>query len=147
VGAEAKSIRIRIGADVRLAAAAGGAARYFADAAGMESAAIAQWQTAIVAACEEALEHVTHGDGFLEVMLTRLADRVEVALSTEGDAAPAIGLDSLAGFVSRRGGVESQNAAGSTVLRGVDRVQYETHDGVATTRLTKYIAASTPRCQ
>ena len=88
---------MQIEADPRLAAAAGGAARYFADAAGLESEVIAHWQTAIVAACMEAFEHLTHEHPRLDVTLTRLADRLEVALSREGDMAPAVGLDAPGG--------------------------------------------------
>ena len=133
-------------ADARLAAAAGGAARYFADAAGLEGAAISDWQTAIIAACREAFEHLTREHPRLDVTLSRLADRIEVALSCEGDTAPAVGLDTLAGFTPGDSELEKQPSGKSSVLGGVDRVQYETRDGVAITRLTKYIAPTTPRC-
>src|SRR5258707_14034177 len=98
VDAESKFVRLQIEADPRLAAAAGGAARYFADAAGLESEAIAHWQTAIVAACMEAFELLTREHPRLDVTLTRLADRLEVALSREGDTAPAVRLDPMAGL-------------------------------------------------
>jgi len=81
VDAESKFVRLQIEADPRLAAAAGGAARYFADAAGLEAPAIAGWQTAIIAACKEAFAHLTREHPRLEVSFTRLADRLEVALS------------------------------------------------------------------
>ena len=130
---------MQIEADVRLAAAAGGAARYFADAAGLEGAAISDWQTAIIAACKEAFEHLTREHPRLDVTLTRLADRIEVAFSREGDTAPALGLDALAGFAPGSSGVQAQGGGKSAVLGGVDRVQYELRGGVAVTRLTKYI--------
>src|SRR5256885_5285224 len=143
VATEPKSIRMQIDADARLAAAAGGAARYLADAAGLEDAAIAHLQIAIVAACEEALGHLT-GNHHLDVTFTRLADRIEVALSLEGETAPAVGLDTLAGFSpgTDRGTGKDQRKA--TVLEGVDRVQYETRAGVGVTRLTKYTGQTTP---
>jgi hypothetical protein len=146
VAAEAKSIQMQIEADPRLAAAAGGAARYFADAAGLESEAIAHWQTAIVAACMEAFEHLTREHPRLDVTLTRLADRLEVALSREGDMAPAVGLDTLAGLAPHGSDVPGRRPGSSSVLGGVDRVQYETQGGVAVTRLTKYITPTAPRC-
>jgi hypothetical protein len=146
VAAEAKSIYMQIEADARLAAAAGGAARYLADAAGLEGPAISDWQTAIVAACKEAFAHLTREHPRLDVSLTRLVDRLEVALSREGETAPAIGLDSLAGLTPQSPDAPHQTRRGSPVLRGVDRVQYESRDGLAVTRLTKYIAPSTPRC-
>jgi hypothetical protein len=128
VATEAKSIQMQIEADPRLAAAAGGAARYFADAAGLEGAAMTDWQAAIVAACKEAFEHLTREHAQLSVTLTRLADRLEVALSRENDTAQA-------GAQTRK----------SPVLEGVDRVQFETQGGVAVTRLTKYITSTAPR--
>jgi len=128
VGSEAKSIQMQIEADPRLAAAAGGAARYFADAAGLEGAAMSDWQAAIVAACKEAFQHLTREHAQLKVTLTRLTDRLEVALSRENDTTQA--------------GAE---AGKSAVLEGVDRVQFETQGGVAVTRLTKYITSTAPR--
>ena len=118
---------MQIEADPRLAAAAGGAARYFADAAGLEAPAIADWQTAIVAACEEAFQHLTPEHPRLNVTLTRLADRLEVALSREGEMAPAVGLATLAGLAPHGQHVQARQAGKSLVLGGVDRVQYETH--------------------
>ncbi len=146
VATEAKSIHMQIEADARLAAAAGGAARYFADAAGLEAPAIADWQTAVVAACKEAFKHLTREHPRLDVSFTRLADRLEVALSREGDTSPAVGLDSLAGLAPQSGNPQGNPRSRSPVLGGVDRLQYETRDGVAVTRLTKYIAPTTPRC-
>ena len=137
---------MQIEADPRLAAAAGGAARYFADAAGLEAPAIADWQTAIVAAINEAFEHLTLEHPWLEVTLTRMVDRVEVALSREDDPMPAIGLDTLTGLAPQIGSAPGKAHGGSLVMGGVDRVQYETHGGVAVTRLTKYITPAARRC-
>jgi hypothetical protein len=145
VAAEAKSIYMQMEADVRLAAAAGGAARYFADAAGLEAPAILEWQAAILAACKEAFEHLTREHPRLDVTLSRLADRLEVALSCEGDTAPAVGLSTLAGFAPGGADVKAAHSRKSPLMEGVDRVQYETRNGVAVTRLTKYIAPTAPR--
>jgi hypothetical protein len=128
-------MHLRIDADERLAAAVGGATRYLADAAGLESEAISQLQSAVVAACQEAFEHLTEDHPHLDVTLTRLPDRIEVALSHEGETSPAVGLDTIAGFVSSSGDASARPA----VLGGVDRVQYETQGRVAVTRLTKYV--------
>ena len=136
VPTEPKSIHLQLDADARLAAAAGGAARYFADAAGLESNAITHLQAAIVAACQEAFAQLTSGH-HLDVTLTRLPDRIEVALSLEGETTPAVGLDSIAGLVA--GTHVSAKSGNAGVLEGVDRVQYETRSGAAVTLLTKYI--------
>jgi hypothetical protein len=131
VNAESKGIELLIDADVRLAAAAGGAARFYAEAAGLTSDEAADLQKSIVAACEEAFEHLSGVHPHLTVTLTRYRDRIEVAMAHEGSAEPAVGLDRIAGFASHVGG--------SGGLGGVDRVQYEAHDGLAVTRLTKYL--------
>lgn len=137
---DTRSIRLQIDADVRLAAAVGGAARYLADAAGLENEAVCQLQSTIVTTCREAFDHLTGDHPRLHITLTRLPDRIEVALSHEGEMSPAVGLDTLAGFVAQVGGA----SGGSHVLAGVDRVQYETKTGVAVTRLTKYLAKMRP---
>jgi hypothetical protein len=126
VAAEPKSIHLQIDADARLAAAAGGAGRYFGDAAGLEDDAIVHLQAAIVSACVQAFEHLTQEHPRLDVTLTRLANRIEIALSHEGEG--------------------NQGAAPPARLEGVDNVHHETRGSVAVTLLTKYVAKRhTPR--
>ena len=140
MAAELKSLLLHIEADARLAAAAGGVVRYLADAAGFENDAIARLQSAVIAACSEAFEHLTADHPQLQVTFTRFSDRMEVALSHQGEDSPAVGLDTIAGFAAQVGGTGSIQV----VLAGFDRVQYETHGGEAVTRLTKYIGQVTP---
>jgi hypothetical protein len=137
VATEAKVIHMQIDADPRLAAAAGGAVRYFADAAGLENERVSQLQSAVVAACQEAFDHLSKTQPHLDVTLTRLADRIEVALAHHGDMAPAVGLDVMAGL-SWPTGTDSRSPAQSP-FSGIDRVQYETHSDIAITRLTTYL--------
>ena len=127
MAAELKSLLLHIEADPRLAAAAGGVVRYLADAAGFENDAIARLQSAVIAACSEAFEHLTADHPRLQVTFTRFSDRMEVALSHLDEDSPAIGLDTIAEFASHIGGQESMQV----VFAGFDRVQYETHDGEA----------------
>ena len=140
MAAELKSLLLHIEADARLAAAAGGVVRYLADAAGFENAAIARLQSAVIAACSEAFEHLTADHPQLQVAFTRFSDRMEVALSHQGEDSRAVGLDTIAGFAAQVCGTGSIQV----VLAGFDRVQYETHGGEAVTRLTKYIGQVTP---
>jgi hypothetical protein len=141
VATEPKNIRLLLDADPRLAAAAGGVARYLADVAGIENDAIARLQAAVVAACNESFEHLAPDHPQLEITFTRLPDRIEVAIAHQGESSPAVGLDTIAGFAARMGGTESVPG----IFAGVDRVQYETYQGEAVTRLTKYIGEVTPR--
>jgi hypothetical protein len=129
--ADPSSVSIQIDADPRFAAAAGGVARYFGDSSGLEGGATSQLQAAIVAACQEAFEHLTPKHPHLTITFTRHADRIEVALSHGGESVPAVGLDAI--------------ASGAAALDGVDRVQYETKGGRTVTLLTKYVAQGAPR--
>jgi hypothetical protein len=126
VDTEPKTIRLRIDADPRLAAAVGGAARYLADAAGIENEAVAQLQSAVIAACREAFGNLSKDHPHLDISLTRLSDRIEVSLSHEGTTSAA------------------GDGNGGEVPSGVDRIQHETQGNVAVTRLTKYINQGAP---
>jgi hypothetical protein len=140
VAAESATLRLQLDADARLAAAVGGVARYLADAAGLKNEAIYQLQSAIVAACCEAFDHLSGAHPHLKVSVTRFADRIEVALSHPGEISPAVGLDAIAGLASPLEGCR----AAPGVFAGVDRVQYEMHGGEAVTRLTKYLGQLAP---
>jgi hypothetical protein len=135
VATETKTFRLLLDADARLAAAAGGVVRYLADTAGLEDDDIARLQSAVIAACSEALEHLAADRPQLQVTFTRFSDRMEVALTHGGEGSRAVGLDTIAGFAARISGTASNPG----VFAGVDRVQYETQGGEAVTRLTKYI--------
>jgi hypothetical protein len=136
VTVEFKVIELQIDPDARLAAAAGGAARYLAEAAGLTIEEAAELQKSIVAACQESFESLTGDHSHLTVTLMRYPDRIEIAIAHQGDAAPAVGLDRIAGFATQVGG--------SGGLAGVDRVQYEARGGLAITRLTKYLGHLPP---
>ncbi len=137
---EPKSLLLQIDADPRLAAAAGGVARYLADVAGLDNDAIARLQSGVIAACSEAFGHATADHPQLQITFKSFSDRIEVALSRLGEDSPAIGLDTIAGFAAQLGGAGSLQV----VFAGFDRVQYETHGGEAVTRLTKYIGQVAP---
>jgi hypothetical protein len=141
VATETNNLHMQLDADTRLAAAAGSVVCFMADAAGLESSAIAQLQSAVIAACAAAFEHLTRKHPHLGVTFSRYSDRIEVTLSHEGDASPAVGLDAIAGFAARTvGGASSQGT-----FAGVDRVQYETHGVEIVTRLTKYLGKVAPK--
>jgi hypothetical protein len=135
VTAEAKRIQLQIDADPRLAAAAGGAAHYLGVAAGLEEASLDQLQSTIVAACREEFRKLSAAHPHLEVTLTRFIDRIEVALAREAEDAPAVSIKAAAGSAAQLG--DNTNCA--CRLDGIDRVQFETRDGCAVTRLTKFL--------
>ena len=87
-------------ADERLAAAAGGAARYMADTAGLENSEILGLQAAVVAACKHCFTcHSTAKR--CDIALQRLTDRIEIELSFPGKAPdkkekpPIVGVDDI----------------------------------------------------
>jgi hypothetical protein len=126
-------------ADARLAAAAGGVARFLADAAGLESEAVARLQSAVIEACLEAFDHLAGKHPHLEVTFARFSDRLEVSLSHE-EAAPSIAVRTITGFA----GQKTENDESSKALAGVDRVQHETHGKETIMRLTKYFRQVAP---
>jgi len=74
-------------ADVRLAAAAGGVARYFADNAGLANEAILNLQESVMLACKHCF-HCHSSATSCEVTLLRYEDRLEIDLSLPGKESP-----------------------------------------------------------
>lgn len=128
---------MRMDADARLAAAAGGAARFLADDAGLESGAGAQLQSSVIAASKEAFLHLAPTHPHLEITFARFPDRLEISLSHEGDAPLA--------SPSSAAAAKMQSRANSGELPGVDRVQYEAHGNEIVIRLTKFLDKVAPK--
>jgi len=129
VSTEPKSVCLQFDPDPRFAAGAGGVAKFFAESSGLEGDVPQQLQAAVTAACLDLFDQHP-SDRPLSVTFARHPDRIEVALSREGQSAPAVGLDAI--------------AAGAAALNGVDRIQYETLGNRGVTRLTKYISQGAP---
>jgi hypothetical protein len=128
-----KPIQLQMDPDPRFAAAAGGAARFLADAAGLPPEQAADLQAAVVNACKQAFGSLSADSPRLFVTFKRLTDRIEVEVSHRGDSLPAMGLDTIAGF----------GAKGGVSMSGVDRVQFEKKGSDVVTRLTKYVPQGT----
>jgi len=134
VAAELKSLHMCLDADARLAAAAGAVARFFAEAAGLETDALARLQSAVLDACNEAFKRLSAKHPHLEMTFARFSDRIEVSLSHEEEP-PAFDL---------RAAKKTASSGNSETLVGVDRVQHETHGREVVTRLTKYLRQVAP---
>jgi hypothetical protein len=137
VAANLRIIELKVDADPRLAAGAGGVAHYLADAAGMADEVASQLQSATVAACLRAFASLTPAYPLLRIHYEQFVDRIEIVLVQKGNSAPAVGLDSLAGFVT-----PSPQNTGAGAFAGFDRVQYDARSGETITRLVKYIGKS-----
>jgi hypothetical protein len=81
VATDPKCIELRIDADPRFAAAAGGAVRYLAEASGMPEEVCREFQEATVRACLEAFEANNTGPHIVE--LCRFEDRLEVVVDSK----------------------------------------------------------------
>jgi len=80
VAAEPRIITLKVEPDARLAAGAGGIARYLADSAGMASEASAELQAETVAACEQAFGRLPVARPVLQVRYALYSDRIEIEL-------------------------------------------------------------------
>lgn len=123
--------QLQIDPDTRLAAAAGGVARFVGEAAGLSSEASTDLQKSVAAVCVQAFSGLSDERSHLTVTVERFPDRIEVAVAKQGDPSPAVGLDQIAGLAGEPGHV--------TKLTGVDRIQYEARQGQGVTRLIKYL--------
>jgi hypothetical protein len=108
--------------DERLAAAAGGAIRVFADAAGLSNDTISQLQTAVVSACKLCFDCHREASTPCQVNFKRLDDRIEVEVSVPGEEAPA--------------------EKPQVNWAGVDEVQCENREDSGVLKLTKFIPAA-----
>lgn len=106
--------------DPRFAAAAGGAARYLGDLAGLEALEASQLQSGVIAACQKWFPLLDRAHSRLRVAFAVFADRIEVELSADGSAEAA------------------NTPEFSGAMDGVDGVEMQTRDGVPVACLTKY---------
>jgi hypothetical protein len=110
------AVTLQFTADRRLAAAAGGVVRYFADAAGMDAESVAKLQAAALTICLSAIAHSSNAESILSVEVSRFADRIEVAVARPGTAVKS-----------------------AVAPPGVDRITQELQNGTPVVRLTKFL--------
>jgi hypothetical protein len=118
-----QTIILHLDPDDRLAAAVGGAIRYFADNAGLDNDSILQLQASVLAACKQFFD-ACHGPAPCEASIRRLDDRLELELQVPGSA------------------LEHGNDKFS--WPGVDEVHAETTSDVSRLRLIKRLASAPP---
>lgn len=85
MAADPKRIELRLDADPRLAAAAGGAVRLLAEATGMPDEVCKELQEATIRACVKAFDARAMGCHSVEVLV--FGDRLEVAVDASAGAA------------------------------------------------------------
>jgi hypothetical protein len=113
-----QTILLQMDADVRLAAAAGGVARYFADNAGLANEAILNLQESVMLACKHCF-HCHSSANSCEITLLRYEDRLEIDLAVPGK--------------------ETSEGQQELMLPGVDEVHCEFLGNSARMRLIKFL--------
>jgi len=108
--------------DDRLVAAVGGAARYLADAAGLSTEMILQFQHSVVSACQHCF-HCHSAATQCGITLRRSLDRLDVEVALPGTEPP-----------------EGEKP----FFDGIDEVHCETRDHAAVLRLTKFVSPNPP---
>ncbi|HET6929746.1 MAG TPA: hypothetical protein VFI45_05460 [Candidatus Acidoferrum sp.] len=116
------NLRLSLDHDERLAAAAGGAMRVFADAAGLPNDNIEQLKTAVVSACKLCFDFHDNCETPCQVSFRRLDDRIEVEVTVPGVPPPA----------------EKPHPHWA----GVDDIQCENRNNSGVLRLTKFLQAA-----
>ncbi len=107
--------------------------------AGFETEAGAQLARAAGDVCRETISLLGGNGQGVDVMLDTFSDRIEIAIHCRNQSIPAIGLETFAFSDARSGGAGGLN--GLELLSRVDRVLYNTEDGVARTTLVKFLPA------
>ena len=124
--------------DARLLAAIGAVISFSGTHCGLSEEAQQALTTAAVAACKETFPLIPpspEGERVLRLIVADYPDRIEVEIQHQGEPSPTAGLDSFAGNLQAAGGPALSAALQKT---SVDRVQYETKDGLSRMRLIKY---------
>ena len=105
--------------------------------AGFESEAGAQLARAAGDVCRETITRLGGNGEGVDVTLDTFSDRIEVAIHCRGLVLPAVGLEAFA--VSGATSGEAGGLNGQELLSRVDRVLYNSEDGVARTTLVKFL--------
>ena len=130
-------VEFRLDRDPRLIAAVRAAVQFQANYAGLDAASGEQFAIASEDVCREALLQLADDGGGLEVVLRTFSDRIEIAVQHHGQLIPAVGLETFtrAGVGAGRPGALD----GVELLACVDRVLFDTQNGIACTTLVKFV--------
>jgi hypothetical protein len=123
--------------DPRLIAAVRSAVHFQASHAGLETERCDDFAKASEDVCREALTQFTDADGGLDVTLETFPDRIEISIHHHGQLVPAVGLETFTLRGALGGGAGGLN--GMELLSSVDRVMFNSEEGVARTTLVKFL--------
>ena len=113
-----------------------GAVEHFAQRGELSAEEQQDLISATAEACQNTFQLLAENDGTLGIVLEDFADRIEITLEHRGAALPSAGLETFAGFGGEGG--EGGDLSGLMLLSRVDRVLYNTENGVSRMTLVKY---------
>jgi hypothetical protein len=135
---EATRVEFHLDRDPRLISPIRSAIHFQALRAGLEAKRCDDFARACEDVCREALLQLTDADGGLDVTLDSFPDRMEISIHHHGQLVPAVGLETFAFPNALAGGAGGLN--GLELLSCVDRVMFNSEEGVARTTLVKFLA-------
>lgn len=130
-------VELHLDRDPRLISAVRTAVYFQAARAGLEEKGCENFARASEQVCRQALLQITDADGGLNVTLDTFPDRMEISVHHRGRLMPAVGLETFAPSVAVGTGTGGLN--GMELLSRVDRVVFNTEQGVARTTLVKFL--------
>jgi hypothetical protein len=131
---ESTRVEFHLDRDPRLISAVRCAVQFQAARAGLETTGCENIAIASEDVCKEALTQLTDADGGLDVTLETFPDRMEISIHHRGQLVPAVGLETFALRAAGAGGLN-----GMELLARVDRVMFNSEEGVARTTLVKFL--------
>jgi hypothetical protein len=134
---ESTRVAFHLDRDPVLLSAVHCAVQFQASRTSLEEKSCAELAKATEGVCREALSHLTDADGGLDVTLDTFSDRIEVSIRHHGQMIPAVGLETFTGPSTTENGDSRLN--GVQLLSCVDRVSFNSEDGIAHTTLVKFL--------
>jgi hypothetical protein len=132
-------IAFHLDQDPRLVGVLCSAVEFQASSAGFEANACEQLARAAGDVCRETISQLGDSGEAVDVTLDTFPDRIEIAIRCRGQARPAVGLETFA-FADAASGADG-GLSGLELLSRVDRVLYNSEDGIARTTLVKFLPA------
>lgn len=139
MGIDPTRTELTLNDDPRLMAGVVAIVSFAAHRCGLSSGAQEGLAAAAAEACRETFPLVNGNgskDSSLKVIVSDFADRVEVSIEHSGESLPSAGLDTFCDAASSAG--SQTGLSGALQKTNVDRVQYETRDGISRMTLIKY---------
>ena len=130
-------IELHLDKDPRLVSAVRSAVLFQATRAGLEEKGCESFARASEEVCREALTQITEADGGLNVTVDTFPDRMEISIHHRGQLVPAVGLETFALPDLAERGAGGLN--GAELLSRVDRVMFNSKEGIARTTLVKFL--------